>query len=499
MRRSFIYTVVSILLFWIFPNALSAQDDSLSVFFPASFVPDHLTDSELLPPGTLKIKKSSDPELDFARLSFSLFPQFEKQELAAYRFLQNLAPTQQSYLMTSFQKYKPVFEKELKLAGLPPELKYLPVALSYMNPTAVGANREAGVWQLTHFQALLNGIKADRLVDERFLAGPATQAALKQIAKNRELFGDCERAVLGFLVGNTRIRNALSEMGNDCKTIELVEKLPLKYRHVLAMWKAVALFLHENELLYPDEILPPDTVWVRQEMHLKQIAWVLNIPENDLDLLNPQFRFSIVPRTENKTALLLPAGKKDDFLMMQDAIFAAYDSTLFDVVAPKIEYPPAPNRSWVGEKVKDLEIEGKTKIRYILQPGDVLGVIAEEYDVRVADLKYWNNIYNERKIQAGQQLDIFVDDDKAEYYRSLQKQPEKLSGSDLATKSAPAMEYEIPASAKKIEHIVRSGESPYVIAKKYDGVSPEAILFWNGISDARKIQIGQKLTIYLTQ
>jgi len=49
---------------------------------------------------------------------------------------------------------------------------------------------------------------------------------------------------------------------------------------------------------------------------------------------------------------------------------------------------------------------------------------------------------------------------------------------------------------KKVEHIVKNGESPFTIAKKYDGVTPEDILKWNKIDDARKIQIGQKLIVY---
>ena len=129
-----------------------------------------------------------------------------------------------------------------------------------------------------------------------------------------------------------------------------------------------------------------------------------------------------------------------------------------------------------------------------------MGIIAENYDVRVADLKYWNNIYNERKIQAGKSLDIFVDDDNADYYLNLaspQKSKSDVSMSEQIQKSSSHKFYEVLNSAKKIVHVVKSGESPYVIAKKYDGVTPDDILEWNNIDDARKIQIGQKLIVYL--
>jgi membrane-bound lytic murein transglycosylase D len=127
----------------------------------------------------------------------------------------------------------------------------------------------------------------------------------------------------------------------------------------------------------------------------------------------------------------------------------------------------------------------------------VLGIIAEDFDVRVADLKYWNNIYNERKIRAGSQLDIFVDTDKVDYYLSLTAQqkksiPAQQSGNALQTGGS-----KIPDSARKIEYTVKSGESPYTIAKKYDTVTPEEILEWNNIDDARKIQVGQKLIVYV--
>jgi membrane-bound lytic murein transglycosylase D len=172
------------------------------------------------------------------------------------------------------------------------------------------------------------------------------------------------------------------------------------------------------------------------------------------------------------------------------------------LLTQKIEYPPAPNRQYAREPVKDLEIEGKTKIQYRLKTGDVLGIIAEIYDVRVADLKYWNNIYNERKIQAGKNLDIFVDDDKVDYYLSLAAAQKSNTANAAASQSSKNSVPKVPfnlSNAKKIEHVVKSGESPYLIAKKYDGVTPDLILEWNNIDDARKIQIGQKLIVYLKQ
>ncbi|MDR2490310.1 MAG: LysM peptidoglycan-binding domain-containing protein [Spirochaetaceae bacterium] len=50
------------------------------------------------------------------------------------------------------------------------------------------------------------------------------------------------------------------------------------------------------------------------------------------------------------------------------------------------------------------------------------------------------------------------------------------------------------AFAENREHTVQSGETAYTLARRY-GVRPEEILFINGIEDARKIKVGQKLRI----
>ncbi|MDX1285070.1 MAG: LysM peptidoglycan-binding domain-containing protein, partial [Draconibacterium sp.] len=350
------------------------------------------------------------------------------------------------------------------------------------------------------FQGVLNGLMIDRLVDERFDVYKSTEAALNQIEKNREFYNSVEMAVIGFLIGNTRLKNVLDRC-KECTNQEVVNLLP-ELNETIAMYQALSVFFNLNSCMFEKDKLLSDTILINRQLHFKQISNVLNISEDELKFLNPQFRYSIVPIDKENVAVRVPFGKRDDFVIWQDSIYNSYDSSLFQVVEQKIEYPPSPNRQYIGEKVKDLEIEGKTKIRYTIKTGDVLGFIAEEYDVRVADLKYWNNIYNERRIQAGQKLDIFVDDEKAEYYKGLQNAAEmKTSSANLSKKITESLNsiYRISDSHRKVEHIVKNGESPYLIAKKYDGVTPEAILEWNNIEDARKIQVGQKLIIYLTQ
>jgi len=413
-----------------------------------------------------------------------------------YRFINDLPLVEKQNLIVHYYGIEKDFRERLRKAGLPEEISFLIPALSGMNVRSVGDGKRAGLWQLTHFQAVLNRLDLNRLVDERFDLGRSTSAAIAEIVKMKELFGSDEKAILAFLTGPTIIRNAMAETPEDAGNYDIISLLPQSVSETIALWQAMSVFLSENK---PGEMLTSvanDTVSIARKMHFQQVSSVLDISIPELQKINPQYLYSIIPGTGSVNYLYLPKGKKEEFQLLQNSVYQQYDSTLFEVMAQKIEYPPAPTRQYVGEKVKDLEIEGKTKIKYTLKSGDVLGFIAEDYNVQVEDLKYWNNISNERRIQAGQKLDIFVDDEDADYYRNLHPEPLTKSGQK---NPAAAVSFPIPENAQKIEHIVKSGESPYVIAQKYKGVTPEAILYWNGISDARKIQIGQKLTIYVSR
>jgi len=453
--------------------------------------------------GHYRLKTSKNVQNEFEDLNLLVFTNFIEETELFYRYLDQLETDKKKKLVRYFSFYEKEFETAFEKNGLPADLKYMAPALSMMNPKAVSKDHRAGTWQLTHFQAVLNGLYIDELVDERFDISRATYAAAKQIKNYREQFESVELAVAAYLYGNVTVRNAVYFAVNEGKTI--TGFLPKNYKEQLAAFQAMALFMNNNRIVPDTDLfsnrMMTDSVKVNRRIHLQQITDVLGIPLNELQFLNPEYKFSIVPGNARTSKIYVPKGKWDDFVLWQDSIYRASDSLLFQPITKKIEYPPSPNQQYAREPVKDLEIEGKTKIRYRIKTGDVLGIIAEIYDVRVADLKYWNNIFNERRIQAGKYLDIFVDDDKADYYRSLADSSEKNKTENISeennNKTRTSKDTVDLSKWEKIEHVVKSGESPYTIAKKYKDVTPEEILEWNNIRDARKIQIGQKLIVYL--
>ncbi|MGE5432014.1 MAG: LysM peptidoglycan-binding domain-containing protein [Syntrophomonadaceae bacterium] len=129
--------------------------------------------------------------------------------------------------------------------------------------------------------------------------------------------------------------------------------------------------------------------------------------------------------------------------------------------------------------------EGKALVQYSVKKSDNLTEIADLFNVRVSDLRNWNNISYTEAIHVGQSLNIYVPEDKKDYYASLdnQTQVEKRSLKNTQIKN----------NAKWVTHKVRRGESLASISSKYN-VTISQIRQWNGLHKNR-INGGTRLKI----
>lgn len=129
---------------------------------------------------------------------------------------------------------------------------------------------------------------------------------------------------------------------------------------------------------------------------------------------------------------------------------------------------------------------GKAAVSYRVKRNDNLLGIADLFNVRVSDLRNWNNIPYTQTISVGQNLTLYVPEDQKDFYASLDNQTpiEKA-----ITKTAVAKN-----NSSWVYHKIRRGENLNGIAAKY-GVSLASIKNWNNIS-GNKIYAGKKLKIY---
>ncbi|MCK4989875.1 MAG: LysM peptidoglycan-binding domain-containing protein, partial [Bacteroidales bacterium] len=157
-----------------------------------------------------------------------------------------------------------------------------------------------------------------------------------------------------------------------------------------------------------------DTMMVYEPVHLMQVAEVLQIPIGLLRDINPQYRQDIVPGTSKQGyAINIPQEQVTAFIDLQDTIFAHKDSIFFDP-GKKVASP----QRYTSSYRVDLPLDKYDKLVYKVKSGDNVGFIADWYDVRASDLRYWNNI-SRNLIRTDQKLVIYKPKGKSAGYREV--------------------------------------------------------------------------------
>ena len=79
-----------------------------------------------------------------------------------------------------------------------------------------------------------------------------------------------------------------------------------------------------------------DTVKVNRRVNFNQISEVLNIPIDEIRILNPQFRHDVIPGDTHPYSLILPSQQIYSYIMSEDSI-VNHKANLYahrDVVEP---------------------------------------------------------------------------------------------------------------------------------------------------------------------
>jgi membrane-bound lytic murein transglycosylase D len=161
-----------------------------------------------------------------------------------------------------------------------------------------------------------------------------------------------------------------------------------------------------------------------------------------------------------------------------------------DVVVTIKKEEPVEEEKPVEEKENKIIIpNGKVAVEYTVKAGESLLKIADLFNVRVSEIRNWNNIPYTKNISVGQNLQVYVPENREEYYASL-NQLSSTEKQSMLTKS-PTVTKE--KKEEWVYHRIRKGESLGRIAAKY-GVSISSIKRWNNLK-SNKILYGQTLKI----
>lgn len=327
--------------------------------------------------------------------------------------------------------YGPIFLEELLKEGMPTELQYLPVIESAINPNAVSRAGAAGLWQFMPGTAKGLGMEVNSLVDERRDARLSSRNAARYLHQLYDIYNDWSLAIAAYNCGPGNVNKALRRAGGGKKDFwQIYNYLPKETRGYVPAFIAAnyVMNFHDKHNIRPTVVrrhLTTDTIVVNKRIHFNQIADVLNIPVDEIRMLNPQFRKDIIPGNYRPYTLTLPKQQCLSFLMSEDAILA-HDADLYaqrtyvepgdpDAAEPEIvdengERNLAAVERQSANASANMELamnptEDIVTLTHVVGRGENIKDIAKKYSVSATDIKRWNHL-RRGKVKEGDELRI---------------------------------------------------------------------------------------------
>lgn len=418
--------------------------------------------------------------------------------------------------------YMPIFEQALEEAGLPLELKYLPVIESGLNPNAVSKHGAAGLWQFMLGTAKGLGLEVNSLVDERRDPYVSSERAVAYLKDLYTAYGDWSLAIAAYNCGPGTVNKAIRRAGGDPKSHDfwsIYSYLPAETRGYVPMFIAANYVMnyypqHNISPVLPVKPLIMDTIQVNERIHFNQISKVIDIPVEELRILNPQFRADVIPGSADAAyTLILPSQQIHAYLMSENDIrnFEADKYSKREIVEPGEVLADnitavEDTQIWPDDmnEVTNGNANGskptKALVVHKVAAGETLSSIADKYGVSIADIKRSNNL-RRNAVRVGQQLRISSSSPQAVVQNTVatvsgRNQPVRAP---KETSKAQTKQTQSKTQTKKAQnsapasHKLKNGETLSSLSKKY-GVSVEEIKRANGMKNDN-LRAGENIKI----
>lgn len=232
-----------------------------------------------------------------------------------------------SIMLGASNFYMPIFEQALETYNLPLELKYLPVIESALNPLAVSRVGAKGLWQFMIDTAKNYGLEINSLLDERCDPVKSSYAAANYLSDLYRIFGDWNLVIAAYNCGPDKVTQAIHRSKGNKDYWQIYPYLPRETRGYVPAFIAANYIMNyycEHNICPMTTDLPvkTDTIMVNRDIHFQQIAHVLNMDEELIKSLNPQYRHDIVIGNTKPSSLRLPVAKINEFIDKEDSIYA---------------------------------------------------------------------------------------------------------------------------------------------------------------------------------
>lgn len=407
------------------------------------------------------------------------------------------------------QYYFPLFDDIFDYYDVPNEMKYMSIIESALNPRAYSRTRAVGLWQFMYGTGRMYGLTVNSLVDDRRDPIKSTKAAARYVKDLYRIYNDWILVIAAYNCGPGNVNKAIRRSGGKRNYWDIYYYLPRETRgHVPAFIAATYVMnYYKDHNLKPIPVSFPatsDTIMVTQELHLAQVSEVLGIPLQLLRDMNPQYRVDIIPAKNDPMVLRLPLEQTTRFIDLENEIYAYKDSFYFN--AEKLITSPT---TYDARSAEEPPPGNSAKLSYTVKEGDNLGFISMWYNVRMADIRYWNNIRN-NTIRVGQKLTIYIPRNNLSKYQDINgltfAQKQARIGKSLSPVTERPLQSSQPVQTPKSFqtvtsvgeyeiYTVKQGDTIWDIIKKYPGTTETGIMKLNNLSDAGKIKPGQQLKI----
>ncbi|MFO7964018.1 MAG: LysM peptidoglycan-binding domain-containing protein [Desulfobacterales bacterium] len=405
---------------------------------------------------------------------------------------------EKNFFLQSYKRsgrYREKILADLKAAGIPEELAWLPLIESGFKVRALSRARALGLWQFIPSTGYKFGLNRNTYIDERLDPEKSTRAAINYLKELHQMFGDWATVLAAYNCGEGRVLQVIRDQNINYldNFWDLYERLPRETARYVPRFLATLHIISDPEkynmdLPEPDPALDYEKVDVSRQMNLNDIAKKIGCSEQDLKDLNPELRYGVVP--DELYTLRVPTDLGKILLAGIDGI--------------PVSGPPGPD--YVLHRVR---------------PGETLSTIARRYRTSVRRIMYANHLRSSHYIVVGQRLKIPSRGYVPPAATAARPATYKVKGGDslwiiakrfgtttkeiqnanhlTTTRLSIGQMLKIPgdavsSSGHKQVYIVRKGDSPYLIARKYK-MTLSRLLSINRLTPRCKIYPGQRLYV----
>ncbi len=385
-------------------------------------------------------------------------------------------------VLTTHKLFLPEYIAALKKHDLDTNYALLPLTMSADNPSLKYNTDKSGAWQLSFVNARKYGLQIDAYFDERNDIQKSSEAAAKYLKFLQKYYLNNDLLVVtAFYTSVPFVNKHLNQLEN-VNTKSFVSSLPPEIKGYLFYLRSWGNWIENFGVPQSLTSFNKDLEWSKIEsvdtLSFETISQFMDISVRKMELMNPAYTGKYV-LPHSSIPFYLPKKIASDF-SKNHVEFIAFQKEQ----AERKKKELAEQKKRMESGIPDLN---KFKaVTYTVKSGDVLGKIADRNNLRVSQIKQWNNLASDR-IDIGQKLVLYVPKS------SNVDLPPDTDDNKISTKPVTPK----PGSGSPQIYTVKPGESLWLIAKKFPGVSAENIMGWNGCTD--KISPGMELKIYSTK